>query len=91
MPFALNDLDDPEKLICDPKGVKATTCEYFKKLYDHTRIPEMPKPWMETPSVVEVKAHVLNENFQWPQKTTLANFRAMIRRGNHRSSPGPDQ
>jgi hypothetical protein len=26
-PYALNDLDDPEKLICDPEGVKATTRE----------------------------------------------------------------
>jgi hypothetical protein len=29
LPFALNDLDQPEKLICDPEGVKATTRKYF--------------------------------------------------------------
>jgi hypothetical protein len=91
LPFTLNDLDEPDKLICDPKGVKATTCEYFKRLYDHTRIPEMPKPWIETSLVAQVKAHVLNGNFQWPQKATLADFCAMIRRGNHQPSPGPDQ
>jgi hypothetical protein len=91
LPFALNNLDEPDKLVCDPEGVKATTREYFKRLYDHTRIPEMPKPWIETPSVVEVKTRVLNDKFQWPQKATLADFRAMIRRGNHRPSPGPDR
>lgn len=32
--FAINDLDDPEKLICDPEGVKETTRQYFMKLYD---------------------------------------------------------
>ena len=90
-PFALNDLHEPDKLVCDPEAVQTTTPEYIKKLYDHTRIPEMPKPWIETPSVVEVKARVLNENFQWPQKATLADFRAMIRRGNHRPSADPDR
>ena len=34
--FALNDLDQPEKLVCDPEGVKATTHKYFKQLYDHS-------------------------------------------------------
>ena len=51
----------------------------------------MPKPWIETPSVVEVKARMLNDKFQWPQKATLADFRAMIRRGNHQPSPRPDR
>jgi hypothetical protein len=91
LPLAVNDLDEPERLICDPEGVKATTREYFNRLYDHTRIPELPKPWMETLSVTEVKARVLNDPFQWPKKTTLADFRAMIRRGNNRPSPGPDK
>ena len=74
LPFALNNLDEPDKLVCDPEGVKATTREYFKRLYDHTQIPEMPKPWIETPSVVEVKTRMLNDKFQWPQKATLADF-----------------
>lgn len=91
LPLAVNDLDEPERLICDPEGVKATTREYFNRLYDHTRIPELPKPWMETLSVTEVKTRVLNDPFQWPKKTTLADFRAMIRRGNNRPSPGPDK
>jgi len=91
LPFALNDLDNPDILICDPEGVKATTREYFTRLYDHSRVRELPKPWLNTPSVTEVRKRVENDRFQWPQKTTLPNFRAMIRRGNHRPSPGPDR
>ena len=52
LPFSLNDLDNPDKLICDPEGVMATTREYFKRLYDHSRVCELPKPWLDTPSVV---------------------------------------
>ncbi|KAF8157252.1 hypothetical protein B0H34DRAFT_675560 [Crassisporium funariophilum] len=90
LPFALNDLDQPDKLVCDPEGVKATTREYFTRLYDHTRVPEMPKPWLKTKSVVEVKDRITNDTFQWPRKANLADFRALIRKGNHRPSPGPD-
>jgi hypothetical protein len=46
---------------------------------------------METLSVTEVKARVLNDPFQWPKKTTLADFRAMIRWENNHPSPGPDK
>ena len=91
LPYALVDLDNPEKLICDPEGVKATTREYFTRLYDHTRVRDLPKPWINTPSVVEVKKRVEEDRLQWPRKTTLSDFRAMLRRGNHRPSPGPDQ
>jgi len=91
LPFALNDLDNPDILICDPEGVKATTREYFTRLYDHSRVRELPKPWLNTPSVTKVRKCVENDRFQWPQKITLPNFRAMICHGNHRPSPGPDQ
>jgi hypothetical protein len=40
---------------------------------------------------VEVRRRVEEDRFQWPRKTTLSNFRAMIRHGNHRPSPGPDR
>ena len=91
LPYALNDLDNPEKLICDPEGVKSTTREYFTRLYDHSRVRELPKPWLDTPSVTEVKNRIQDDGFQWPRKTTLPDFRAMLRRGNHRPSPGPDK
>jgi len=35
-PLALNDLDDPDKLVCDLEGVKSTTRDYFMRLYDHS-------------------------------------------------------
>jgi hypothetical protein len=91
LPLALNDLDQPDKLVCDPEGVKATTRKYFEQLYDHSRVRELPKPWLTTPSVTTVKNRVVNDQFQWPRKASLADFRAMIRRGNHRPSPGPDR
>jgi hypothetical protein len=89
-PLALNDLDDPEKLVCDPEGVKSTTREYFSRLYDHSRVPELPKPWLDTPSVKEVRSRVTDDPFIWPIKASLADFRAMLRRGNNKPSPGPD-
>jgi hypothetical protein len=89
-PLAVNDLDEQDKLICDPEGVKATTMEYFRRLYDHSHIPDIPKPWMETPSVREVRQRVSDEPFSWPRKASLADFRALLRRGNNRPAPGPD-
>ena len=91
LPLTLNDLDQPEKLVCDPEGVKTTTCKYFEHLYDHSRVCELPKPWLTTPSVTSVKNRVDSDQFQWPRKASLADFRAMIRRGNHHPSPGPDR
>ena len=35
-PLAINNLDDPERLVCDPEGVKSTTRDYFTRLYDHS-------------------------------------------------------
>ena len=91
LPLAVNDLDDPEKLICSPEGVKATTMEYFRRLYDHSQNPTLPKPWMETPSVVKVRTRIAKDPFAWPRKASLADLRALLRRGNNRPSPGPDQ
>ncbi|KAF9530624.1 hypothetical protein CPB83DRAFT_763031, partial [Crepidotus variabilis] len=89
-PLIVNDLDDPHKLVCDPEGVKATTRAYFERLYDHSRIPPMPKPWLETPSITQIRARVLKDPFQWPKAADIADFRAMLRRGNNRPAPGPD-
>ena len=87
----MNDLDSPEKLICDPEGVKTTTREYFTRLYNHSRVPELPKPWLMTPSVVNVRDRVEDDPFVWPKKATLADFRALLQRGNSRHLPGPDR
>ncbi|KIJ95502.1 hypothetical protein K443DRAFT_11320, partial [Laccaria amethystina LaAM-08-1] len=90
LPLVVNDLDSPQKLICDPEGVKSTTRKYFTRLYDHSGIPELPKLWLTTPSVVDVKDRVTNNPFLWPRSASLMDFRALLRRGNNRPSPGPD-
>lgn len=90
LPLSVNALDDPDQLICDAEGVKTETAAYFSRLYDHSRIPSMPKPWLETPSVREVKERVLKDPFSWPRQASLDDFRSMLRRGNHRPAPGPD-
>ena len=74
----------------DPEGVKKATCDYLTDLYDRGQPPVMQKPWMTTPSVAEVKERVAQTPFEWPQKATLADFQAMLRRGNQRPAPGPD-
>jgi len=91
LPLAVNDLDNPDRLVCNPKEVKTTTMNYLKKLYDHSRIPTLPKPWMNTPSVLEVHARVAEDPFEWPRKASLADLRALLRKGNNCPSPGPDQ
>ena len=90
-PMVVNSLDDPTKLICDPQGVKAETRRYFETLYDHINVPQMPKPWLTTPSIEEVRCHVLLDPFEWPRKVKIADFHVMIQRGNARPSPGPDR
>ena len=90
LPLVVNDLDTPQKLICDPEGVKSTTREYFTRLYDHSGVPQLPKPWLTTPSIVDVSDRVKRDPFVWPRRASLADFRALLRRGNNRPSPGPD-
>jgi len=89
-PLAINDLDDPERLVCDPEGVKSTTRDYFTRLYDHSQVPDLPKPWLSTPLVKEIKDRLADDPFIWPVQASLSDFRAMLRRGNCKLSPGPD-
>ncbi|KAL6306090.1 hypothetical protein BKA93DRAFT_730012, partial [Sparassis latifolia] len=91
MPLAINDLTDPAHLVTDPDAVKETTRQYFSKLYHHDPPPDIPKPWMTTRSVKEVCERVHADPFQWPQPASIAAFRAMLRKGNARPSPGPDE
>jgi len=73
-PLAINDLDDPERLVCDPEGVKSTTRDYFTRLYDHSRVPDLPKPWLSTPSVKEIKDRLADDPFIWPVQASLSDF-----------------
>ena len=72
-------------------GAKAMTKEYFKRLYDHSQTPILPKPWMDTPSVVNVRSCVVKDPFEWPRKASLQDLQALLCKGNNHPSPGPDQ
>ena len=74
----VNDIDNPEKLISDPEGVKSTTREYFTRLYDHSGVPKLLKPWLTTLSVVDVKDRVETDPFIWPREASLGDFRALL-------------
>jgi hypothetical protein len=50
----------------------------------------MEKPWLVTKSVKEVHDCVSANPFQWPRTASLTDYRALIRKGNTRPSPGPD-
>jgi hypothetical protein len=90
MPTALNSADS-DTLVTDPETVKSVTREYWSKLYAQQNTLDVPKPWLSTPSVITVQKRVEKEPFQWPVPSGIADFRAMLRRGNHRPAPGPDE
>jgi hypothetical protein len=39
----------------DPDGIKKAMCEYLTGSYKRSEPPDIPKPWMETPSVRKVR------------------------------------
>ena len=92
VPFlsSINDPDNPDDIISDPQLVKDKTRYYFSKLYAHNPPPDIPKPWLTTPAVTQIKERVQRDPFIWPKPADLNDFRAMLRRGNQRPSPGPD-
>ena len=58
-------------LLTDPAQVKAAHVSYFQKLYNHPDPPaNYPKPWLSSPSVVEVRNRVLADPFVWPSPDT---------------------
>lgn len=83
LPIAVNSLDADEKLVTETNAVKIVTCEYWSKLYKQQDVPEVPKPWLKSPSIIEVRKRVEQEPFEWPVSASVANFWAMLRRGNH--------
>ncbi|KAJ6521363.1 hypothetical protein DFH09DRAFT_1331236 [Mycena vulgaris] len=90
MPITVNE-PDSDKLVSDPAAVKEITREYWSKLYHHNPPPNIPKPWLTTKSVMAIKDRVQAEPFLWPQKTSLSDFRALLRKGTARPAPGRDQ
>ncbi|KAJ7854791.1 hypothetical protein B0H13DRAFT_1642207 [Mycena leptocephala] len=80
-----------DRLVSDPPRVKEITREYWSDLYRHEPPPDIPKPWLTTPSVLEIKQRVANDPFLWPRMATLADFRALLRKGTPRPAPGRDE
>src|ERR1700683_808051 len=90
LPTALNTLDGSGEVVTEPEKVKEVTRNYFQGLYHHSNPPKLPKLWMQSPSVNEVKDNVTQDPFLWPRLANTDDFQAMIRRGNHRPAPGLD-
>lgn len=87
----VNDPEEPDRILSSPEEVQNASATYFERLYTRTNTPNTPKPWLDTPSVNQVKKRVKQEPFVWPQIATLDSFRAMLRKGNPWPSPGPDR
>ncbi len=79
-----------DELIADPEGVKEETRAYFTKLYDRPPPPNVPKPWMDMPSVIKIQEKVRVEPFQWPKQASITDYCSMLCKGNNKPSPGPD-
>jgi hypothetical protein len=88
--MSINTNDGSGRLLTDPDHVKAETRRYWEKLYARQPVPVMDKPWLFTKLVKQVNECVSTNPFVWPRTATLTDFRALIRRGNTRPSPGPD-
>jgi hypothetical protein len=73
MPTALTSING-DLLVTDPELVKSTMKDYWSKLYKQQVTPDVPKPWLLTPSVLEVWKRVNDELFQWPIPCNIADF-----------------
>ncbi|KAK1216050.1 hypothetical protein PQX77_021327 [Marasmius sp. AFHP31] len=89
-PQALTDAQNLHSFITDPPQIRATTVSYFQNLFTRTPRPAQDKPWLNTPSVREIRGSISSDPFIWPQPLTLADLHAILRKGKSRPSPGPD-
>jgi hypothetical protein len=83
LPTAVNSIGVDDELITEPNTIKRVMREYWSKLYKQQDTPDVPKPWLDTPSVIKVRSRVRQELFEWPIPASVADFRAMLRKGNH--------
>ncbi|KAF8221575.1 hypothetical protein L208DRAFT_1149356, partial [Tricholoma matsutake] len=90
LPTVVNSNSTPGVILTDPASVAEETRLYFTGLYKHSAPPDKPKPWLTTPSVSIVKGRVMDDPFVWPIAANLADFCAMLHKGNPHPSPGPD-
>jgi hypothetical protein len=79
-----------DRLVSNPSVVKAISHDYWSNLYQHNEPPDIPKPWLTTPSVLEIKQRTALDPFLWPRLASLADFRALLRKGTPRPAPGRD-
>jgi len=54
LPTAVNSLNADGELVTEPNTIKSVTKEYWSKLYKQQDTPDIPKLWLDTPSVIEV-------------------------------------
>ncbi|KAF8223635.1 hypothetical protein L208DRAFT_1204053, partial [Tricholoma matsutake] len=90
LPMAVNSNSTPGVILTDPASVVEETRLYFTGLYKRSAPPDKPKPWLTTPSVSIVKRRVTDNPFVWPIAANLADFHAMLHKGNPHPSPSPD-
>ncbi|KAJ7914585.1 hypothetical protein B0H13DRAFT_1611374, partial [Mycena leptocephala] len=90
LPITVNALHSDE-LVSDPDNVKEIAREYWSSLYHHDEPPNIPKPWLTTKSVVEIKQRIESDPFIWPRRATMTDFRALLRKGTPRPAPGRDE
>jgi hypothetical protein len=76
---ALNAIDESGEVTTKPVKVKEITCNYFQKLYNHDEPPDVPKPWMQSPSVAKIKMKVTSDPFCWQKPANIDDFQVMIR------------
>ncbi|KAJ7853589.1 hypothetical protein B0H13DRAFT_2358865 [Mycena leptocephala] len=71
----------------DPEAVKQLTRDYWSNLYTHEPAPAIPKPWLTTKSILDIKEQVSASPLSWPRPASLIEFRALLRKGTPRPAP----
>ncbi|GBE80306.1 hypothetical protein SCP_0300210 [Sparassis crispa] len=89
-PLALASEHDPTNFITGPDEIKSHTRAYFTTLFAQQDRPPMPKPWLTTPSIVQIRTQTSHDPFHWPQPMSLDDLRLLLRHGKPRPAPGPD-
>ncbi|GBE78620.1 hypothetical protein SCP_0115090 [Sparassis crispa] len=92
-PLAITDPQQGDAFITDPQMVKDATTSYFRHLFSRRprQYPEPDKPWLNTPSVLQIRERTASDPFSWPSPMTLLTLRSTLRKGKPRPAPGPDQ
>ncbi|KAJ6538584.1 hypothetical protein B0H10DRAFT_2245705 [Mycena sp. CBHHK59/15] len=78
LPITVNDLSS-DRLVSDPNDVKEISRRYWTQLYRHDPPPNIPKPWLTTKSVLEIKDRVEADPFIWPRHASITDFQALLR------------